>query len=112
MGPAQSQWPNYEEKPQVQAESNHSINATMQVRSNSFNRRKNEKETASFPLPDCWRHFWRVVNSIISELLRKNYTTGGNNCTFAKIGLGSETLLSPRPEFMLLCSADLLSGMF
>ncbi|XP_074899469.1 afadin isoform X10 [Buteo buteo] len=30
MGPAQSQWPNYEEKPQVQAESNHSINTTMQ----------------------------------------------------------------------------------
>uniref|UniRef100_A0A8C3CVI0 Afadin, adherens junction formation factor n=1 Tax=Cairina moschata TaxID=8855 RepID=A0A8C3CVI0_CAIMO len=30
MGPAQSQWPSYEEKPQVQAESNHSINSTMQ----------------------------------------------------------------------------------
>lgn len=34
MGPAPSQWPSYEEKPQVQAESNHSINTTMQVRSN------------------------------------------------------------------------------
>ncbi|XP_030915168.1 afadin isoform X12 [Geospiza fortis] len=30
MGPAQSQWPSYEEKPQLQAESNHSINTTMQ----------------------------------------------------------------------------------
>lgn len=36
MGPGQSQWPNYEEKPQVQAESNHSINTTMQVRRNLF----------------------------------------------------------------------------
>ncbi|XP_009987505.1 PREDICTED: afadin-like, partial [Tauraco erythrolophus] len=30
MGPAQGQWPNYEEKPQVLAESNQSINTTMQ----------------------------------------------------------------------------------
>ncbi|XP_062428168.1 afadin isoform X11 [Rhea pennata] len=30
MGPTQNQWPNYEDKPQIQAESNHSINTTMQ----------------------------------------------------------------------------------
>lgn len=54
MGPAQSQWPNYEEKPQIQAESNHSINSTMQVRSNFFqHQEKTQKETACFPLPDC-----------------------------------------------------------
>lgn len=54
MGPAQSQWPNYEEKPQIQAESNHSINSTMQVRSNFFQHQEtNQKETACFPLPDC-----------------------------------------------------------
>lgn len=54
MGPAQSQWPNYEEKPQLQAESNHSINSTMQVRSNFFQYKEtNQKETACFPLLDC-----------------------------------------------------------
>lgn len=54
MGPAQSQWPNYEEKPQLQAESNHSINTTMQVRSNFFQYKEtNQKKTACFPFLDC-----------------------------------------------------------
>lgn len=81
MGPAQSQWPSYEEKPQVQAESNHSINSTMQVRSYFFH----YKEGGG------WREEWGDRNSLIStshllktffqqlrmisELLRINHTT-------------------------------------
>lgn len=83
MGPTQSQWPNYEEKPQVQAESNHSINSTMQVSNNFFQYKKKKKkhqktkETSCFPFPDCWRHFCKTVNSVVSELLMTNYTMGG-----------------------------------
>lgn len=34
MGPTQSQWSSYEEKPQVQTENNHYISTAMQVRNN------------------------------------------------------------------------------
>lgn len=127
MGPAQSQWPNYEEKPQVQAESNHSINTTMQVRSSFFQYKKRTERNCLLSTPRLLETF--LQNSQLYNLWAvedKLYHGGvGNNCTSAKIGLGSETLLSlfwglgfflcfvppPPPEFMLPCSADLLSGM-
>lgn len=123
MGPAQSQWPNYEEKPQVQAESNHSINSTMQVRSYFFHCKKG----------GGWREGWRDRNclistshllkaflqqlTMISELLRINHT--------ADEGI---TVLLPRltwvqkpyfftffffsTEFVLSSYVDLLSRIF
>lgn len=82
MGPAQSQWPSYEEKPQVQAESNHSINSTMQVRSYFFHckegggwreeewRDRNSLISTSHLLKTFFQRL-----SMISELLRINHTT-------------------------------------
>lgn len=75
MGPAQSQWPNYEEKPRVQAESNHSINTTMQVRSNFFQCKKKTRNCL-LPTPRLLETFLQNSQlSIISELLRTNCTT-------------------------------------
>lgn len=93
MGPAQSQWPNYEEKPQVQAESNHSINTTMQVRSNFFQYKKKTERTCWLSTPRLLRRFCRTVNSDSWAVEDKLYNRVGNNCTSANIGLGSETLL-------------------
>lgn len=101
MGPTQSQWPNYEEKPQVQAESNHSINSTMQVSSNFFQYKKKKKKTERnflLSIPRLLETF--LQNSQLCSLWAvddKLYHGRGNNSTFAKIGLGSETVLPPPP---------------
>ncbi|XP_050804950.1 afadin isoform X7 [Gopherus flavomarginatus] len=43
MGPAQNQWPNYEDKPQIQTESNHSISAAMQRAAHSQEELRDDK---------------------------------------------------------------------
>ncbi|XP_030412625.1 afadin isoform X7 [Gopherus evgoodei] len=43
MGPAQNQWPNYEDKPQIQTESSHSISAAMQRAAHSQEELRDDK---------------------------------------------------------------------
>uniref|UniRef100_A0A8C3S5S4 Afadin n=1 Tax=Chelydra serpentina TaxID=8475 RepID=A0A8C3S5S4_CHESE len=43
MGPAQNQWPSYEDKPQLEAESNHSISAAMQRAAHSQEELRDDK---------------------------------------------------------------------
>lgn len=89
MAPAQSQWPNYEEKAQVQAESNNSINTTMQVRSNFFQfNKKKAKKLLAFHSRLLETFLQNSQLFLISEVLRTNYTTEGKQLYYCQDWLG------------------------
>lgn len=120
MGPAQSQWPSYEEKPQLQAESNNSINTTMQVRSNFFSVWGNKSEgSCLLSIPGLLETFFRIVSSL--QLYHEMGTTVllprwvwvqepyGLGFFPSHFAFFSPPFLS---QNLLPCSADLLSGIF